>query len=109
MRALHDDLGKVQNFEGIAEMCEGSVYRCQSKCLHTPVELTGWIWPQTGNFRYIWLKPIFDGGIVEVCANSGTVIASLALPGRNSTWVGIFGLPSTAAMHAEAWELTPLY
>jgi sucrose-6-phosphate hydrolase SacC (GH32 family) len=51
---------------------------------------------------------IVDGGIVEVCANNRSVVAALALSG-NSTRVGVFGLPSTATVHAEAWELTPLY
>ena len=53
---------------------------------------------------------IVDGGIVEVCANNRSVVAALALSGSgNSTRVGVFGLPSTAMVHAEAWELTPLY
>ena len=53
---------------------------------------------------------IVDGGIVEVCANNRSVVAALALSGSgNSTRVGVFGLPSKAKVHAEAWELTPLY
>lgn len=53
---------------------------------------------------------IVDGGIVEVCANNRSVVTALALSGSgNSTRVGVFGLPSTTKMHAEAWELTPLY
>ena len=53
---------------------------------------------------------IVDGGIVEVCANNRSVVAALALSGSgNSTRVGVFGLPSTTTVHAEAWELTPLY
>ena len=53
---------------------------------------------------------IVDGGIVEVCANNRSVVAALALSGSaNSTRVGVFGLPSKTNVHAEAWELTPLY
>ena len=56
---------------------------------------------------------IVDGGIVEVCANNRNVVAALALSGSgNSTRVGVFGLSnavSMAAVHVEAWELTPLY
>ena len=53
---------------------------------------------------------IVDGGIVEVGVNNRSVVAGLALSGSgNSTRVGVFGLPSTATVHAEAWELTPLY
>ena len=56
------------------------------------------------------LVVIVDGGIVEVCANNRSVVAALALSGSgNSTRVGVFGLPSTTTVHAEAWELTPLY
>ncbi len=53
---------------------------------------------------------IVDGGIVEVCANNRSVVAALALSGSaNSTRVGVFGLSSKTKVHAEAWELTPLY
>jgi sucrose-6-phosphate hydrolase SacC (GH32 family) len=86
-------------------------------------------WPQTGaNDKRVADQPVMsypldisrgeaveivvivDGGIVEVCANNRSVVAALALSGSsNSTRVGVFGLPSTATVHAEAWELTPLY
>jgi sucrose-6-phosphate hydrolase SacC (GH32 family) len=89
-------------------------------------------WPRTGdNDKHLADQPIMsyplpisqgealemvvivDGGIVEVCANNRNVVAALALSGSgNSTRVGVFGLSnavSMAAVHVEAWELTPLY
>ena len=56
------------------------------------------------------LTVIVDGFLLEVCANNKTIVAAIALPSQaNSTRVGVFGLPSAAAVTLEAWALRPLY